>query len=326
MAKKKSFKTSLFILFLVVGVSFCLFYLWVTSPVTSNGQEKVFVVNRGEPTRTIAVRLKKEGLVKSSYLFIVETYRLGLMGKIQAGSFRLSQTMSTDQIVKSLTSGKLDQWLTVVEGLRREEIASVVEKELGIKGSDFLLASLGKEGSLFPDSYLVPVGSSAKKVVEMMLTNFDKKVAKIQKGNGLDDFSFDQLIVVASLVEREAKTDNDRQLVAGIIKKRLNNDWALQIDASSQYVKANSVCEGRIDCQWWPFVGSVDLKIDSPYNTYLNKGLPPQPICNPSLSSLEAVANSINSEYWFYLSDLSGKIHFSTTYEEHQSNIDKYLF
>jgi len=324
-AKKKLFNISILALFLVAGACFCLFYLWAISPVASNGQEKVFVVNRGESTKTVAVRLEKEGLVKSSYLFIAETYRLGLMGKIQAGSFRLNQAMSTGQIVKNLTSGKLDQWVTIVEGLRREEIASLVEKELGIKGSDFLLASMRKEGSLFPDSYLVPIGSSAKKVVEMMLANFDKKTNKFQKDGGLGGFSFDQLIVLASLVEREAKTDSDRQLVAGIIKKRLNNDWALQIDASSQYAKASSICEGKTDCRWWPSIGSVDLKINSPYNTYLNKGLPPQPICNPSLSSFEAVANSIESEYWFYLSDLSGKIHFSRTYEEHQSNIVKYL-
>lgn len=325
MAKKRSSKIGLVGLFGVVAIGCFFSYLWSVSPVNNNGEEKIFVVNRGEPTKTVAARLKNEKLIRNSYLFIAETYRLGLRGKIQAGSFRLSQKMSAGRIASSLTSGKLDQWLTVVEGLRREEIAGLIERELGIGGDDFLSASLGKEGSLFPDSYLVPVGSSAKKVVEMMLANFDKKTREFQSEDSLSNFSFDQLLVIASLVEREAKTDNDRKLVAGIIKKRLTSDWALQIDASSQYIKANNVCGGNIDCQWWPIVGSVDLKIDSPYNTYLNKGLPPRPICNPSLSSIEASVNSISSEYWFYLSDLSGKIQFSRTYEEHQSNIGKYL-
>jgi UPF0755 protein len=321
MAKKK--------LLLVFVVMFGLillpaFYVWETSPISSSSKEEVFVVGQGESTKAIAIRLKEKGLIKNSYFFIGEVYRLSLAGKIQAGSFRLSQSMSAGQIAKNLTSGKLDQWLTIVEGLRSEQVAFQVEEELSIDSGDFLAASLGKEGRLFPDSYLVPIGASAEKLVEMMLANFDKKTAGL-KVLPQSQYSFDQLVVIASLVEREAKTTNDRRLVAGIIKKRLANDWPLQIDASSQYAKATANCRSVADCRWWPAVGSVDLETNSPYNTYLNKGLPPGPICNPSFSSLEAAFNHLDSDYWFYVSDSSGKIHFSKTYEEHQDNISKYL-
>jgi UPF0755 protein len=310
---------------IILGLTFLpTFYFWMTSPVNSQGGEEVFVVGRGESTKDIATRLKEKELVRSSYFFIGEVYRLGLTGKIQAGSFRLNRSMSTGQIAKNLTSGKLDQWITIVEGLRREQIAFQVEKELSINSGDFLTASFGKEGWLFPDSYLVPMGTSAEKLVEMMLANFDKKTASL-KVLPKSQYSFDQLVIIASLVEREAKTNSDRRLVAGIIKKRLINNWPLQIDASSQYAKATVSCQGVVDCRWWPSLGSVDLEVNSPYNTYLNKGLPPGPICNPSFSSLEAVFNSVDSDYWFYLSDSSGKIHFSETYEEHKDKISKYL-
>jgi len=319
-------RKKLLLVFLVVfGLTLLpVFYIWGTSPISSSSKEEIFVVGQGESTKAIAIRLKEKGLIKNSYFFIGEVYRLSLVGKIQAGSFRLSQSMSAGQIAKSLTSGKLDQWLTVVEGLRREQVAFQVEEELSIDSDDFLAASLGKEGRLFPDSYLVPLGASAERLVEMMLANFDKKTANLEV-LPQSQYSFDQLVVIASLVEREAKTTNDRRLVAGIIKKRLDNDWPLQIDASSQYAKATTSCRSVADCRWWPAVGSVDLKTTSPYNTYLNKGLPPGPICNPSFSSLEAAFNHLDSDYWFYVSDSSGKIHFSKTYEEHQGNISKYL-
>jgi len=235
--------------------------------------------------------------------------------------------MSTEEIARALTSGRLDAWLKAVEGLRSEEIASLVEKQFSIQRDQFLETVKGKEGHLFPDSYLIPLGSSADKVAEIMTKNFDKKTELLWEEAKTKGLSKDEVIILASLVERETSKEEDRPLVAGILIKRLKNNWPLQIDATVQYAKATLNCSNNSEnCEWWPKVYSGDIKaIKSDFNTYEHVGLPPSPICNPSLSSIRAVINYKDTPYWFYLSDSNGEIHFSETAAEHQKNIQRYL-
>ena len=127
-----------------------------------------------------------------------------------------------------------------------------------------------------------------------------------------------EVLTLASLIEREAKHNEDRAIVAGILIKRGENDWPLQIDATVQYVL------GR-ERNWWPQVTKRDLNTNSPYNTYKNKGLPPGPICNPGLASIKAVLYPKKTDFWFYLSDKTGKMHYARTNGEHNANIRKYL-
>ena len=124
------------------------------------------------------------------------------------------------------------------------------------------------------------------------------------------------------MVEREAKLDKDRPYVAGIITKRFRNNWMLQIDATVQYALGYQSAE---DDWWKQNLTIADLAIDSPYNTYKRYGLPPTPICNPSLSSLKAVANQVITKYWYYISDRNGNMHYAETIVEHNQNISKYL-
>jgi UPF0755 protein len=190
-----------------------------------------------------------------------------------------------------------------------------------------LSASQGLEGYLFPDSYLVPVNSSASAIVKLMKNNFDKKTAGLLEQAKERGLTPSQVLIIASLVEREARLDSDRPLVAGVLINRLKDGWPLQVDATVQYVKANKLCRLKVsNCQeWWPAINKKDLLLSSPYNTYLRKGLPPAPISNPSLSSIKAVVNYQESDYWFYLSDKSGRVHLSRTLQEHQEKIRKYL-
>src|SRR5581483_2493272 len=118
----------------------------------------------------------------------------------------------------------------------------------------------------------------------------------------------------ASIIERETKSEEERPIVAGILLKRINAGWPLQADATIQYALGN-----------WDPVNADDLKIQSPYNTYLNTGLPPTPICNPGLSSINAAKNPTQSNYWYYLHDKDGQIHYATTIDEQNANIAKYL-
>jgi len=133
-------------------------------------------------------------------------------------------------------------------------------------------------------------------------------------------------VPIASLVERETRSEAERPVVAGILLKRLKAGWPLQVDAAVQYAVAGVNCS-RFDpaCQWWPSLTKEDLMINSPFNTYKFKGLPPAPIANPGLSSLEAAFSPEESDYWFYLHDGQGQIHYAKTLAEHQENIQKYL-
>jgi UPF0755 protein len=140
----------------------------------------------------------------------------------------------------------------------------------------------------------------------MMSKNFVNRVGDIS----------DENLILASLVEREVRVDTDRKIVAGIILKRLKADWPLQIDATIQYVLGNKN-------DWWP--KNIDTKFESKYNTYLNPGIPPTPICNPGLRSIEAVLSPQNTNYWYYISDDQGVTHFAKTLAEHNLNVDKYL-
>ena len=133
-------------------------------------------------------------------------------------------------------------------------------------------------------------------------------------------------MTLASIIERETKGADERPVVAGILLKRLNAGWPLQVDASVQYAVSSSNCRGRIlDCEWWPILTRSDLDIDSRYNTYKYAILPPGPIANPGLTSLQAAVYPQSSDYWYYIHDDKGIIHYAKTHEEHNENVARYL-
>lgn len=284
----------------------------------NNKKEVIFIVKKGEGIRSISNRLKKENLIKDPIVFFLLVKRLNLDNKIQAGDFRLSPSMDAEKIAENLTHGTLDIWLTITEGQRAEEIANLLEKNIPSyqKSWDEDLAL--NEGYLFPDTYLIPKDAGIDLVISIMKGNFEKKYSTISKKSSLSDR---ETVIIASLIEREAKLDLDRPLVASVIMNRLRIGMPLQIDATVQYALGDENNNGK----WWKRdLTRDDLKIDSPYNTYVNVGLPPAPISNPGLDVLNAAANPVNSSYLYYISDSSGKNHYAKTIEEHNSNIRKY--
>lgn len=319
--KKKRF--TLFIL-MIIFVSFFLFYKEGSLPVNKNSTEsKIFVVKKGENMNDIIKNLAKEELIRNRVVFYLIVKQLGIERKIQAGSFRLSPAMDAYTIASNLTHGTLDVWLTIIEGLRKEEIAQIVSQNLGIPETEFL-KNAPQEGYLFPDTYLIPEEATAGGIIEILVTNyyrrFDENLKAQAKKNGLTE---KEVLILASLVEKEGRNDADRQKIASIILKRYRKDWPLQLDASVQYALGYQTNEKT----WWKkSLTEDDLKIDSLYNTYKYTGLPPTPIANPGLSSIKAVVNAnINTPYWYYLSDTNGKMHYAVTLEEHNANIKKYL-
>jgi len=293
---------------LVIAGAVGWFYL-NSKPVSSDKNFKDFLIVKGSGASQIGNKLYKEGLIKSPLAFKIYVQIAGKAGKILAGEYRLAPNLSLFEIANQLGKGPIEVWVTIPEGLRREEVADRFSKSL-VKDEgfvqEFLSLSDGEEGYLFPDTYLFPKTASASAVINKMKAVFDSKTSQM----GL---TRDQ-VILASLIERETKTAEERPIVAGILTNRLEAGMTLQVDATIQYAKGN----------WEPVV-SADKNISSPYNTYKFAGLPPGPIASPGLSSLQAAANPADTDYFYYLHDSKGKIYYARTLAAHNENIRKYL-
>ena len=305
------------VLILALAAGIVWFYINV-QPASNNTDFKSFLISKGSSASQIGTKLESSGFIKSALAFKIYLQFTGRAGEIQTGEFRLTPSFSLFQLVGQLLQGPTELWVTIPEGLRREEIAAKFTSGLERDASftaDLLTASKGLEGTLFPDTYLFPKDASASAVVNKMTRNFGAKTNSLGISSGL---TFDQSVILASILERETKTAAERPIVAGILINRLHAGMPLQVDASVQYAVGTSK-------DWWPILSLTDLKINSPYNTYKFIGLPPGPICNPGESSLEAAFNPSQTDYLYYLHDKGGQIHYAKTLVEHNANIAKYL-
>ncbi len=261
--------------FLALAVLGIYWYSQNIRPISSDNSLKSIVIPKGSSAGAIGNRLASAGLVRDSLFFRIYTRLTGTAGKIQAGEYLLSPSFSLTKIIQALTSGPVEVWVTVPEGLRKEEIAQKFVSGLGKEGEDadlfkgeFLTASSGKEGFLFPDTYLFPKEASASAVVKVLTNTFDVRVDSQMKADAAKlAYSLSQIITMASIVERETRTNDERPIVAGILYKRLKAGWPLQVDATIQYAIAGQRCAGQTDCQWWPNVSIDDKGVNSSYNT-----------------------------------------------------------
>lgn len=212
------------------------------------------------------------------------------------------------------------------EGLRKEEIAEIMAEKLGWDESEkdefvnahIALNTKNLEGHYFPKTYLLIRGQDPFDVSATMFSEFAKETDKINKNKRAKIINPDTALKIASIIQREAGGKGDMKLISGIIWNRLFNGMKLQIDATLQYAKGNE------EDGWWRSVNPKDKSIDSPYNTYLYKDLPPSAIANPGLAAIEAAYNPVNTKCLYYLHDRNRKIHCAATYEEHKRNINRY--
>ena len=313
---KKFFLAPLVLFFLISA-----FFLVNISPPGQDSSLVTFVINQGDGLTTIASRLQKNNLIRQRHVFMVYSYLLGQNKSLQTGGFKLSPSFSSRQVIDTLSQGgSHDFWLKIQEGWRLEEVALNLPPQAPFTPSDFLSAVDGQEGYIFPDSYLIPADYDLSQWLDLINRNFNKKLtqAKQNQDTDLDD---DQVLILASLLEREAKSAPNRRLVAGILLNRLEIGMALQVDATAQYARDSQLNPKK----YWQPPRSADLKINSPYNTYQNRGLPPAPICNPSLDAITAAFHPTDSDYLYYLTGTDGNIYYAETYQNHQQNIQKYL-
>lgn len=318
----KRFIILLFVL-IIIGVSGYVIYREGSLAVNkTDTATKMFVIRPGEDPNTITNNLAKEGLIRNKLVFYMIIKQMGIEKKIQAGDFALSPSMDARTLADTLTHGSVDLWLTLIEGWRKEEVAEAAAKKFDITEADF--NKLADEGYLFPDSYLIPKGATSERIIQILTDTFEQKYSNEMKQKARTlNLTDDEVVILASMLERETQTPEDKQKVASIILKRLRNDWPLQIDATVQYVLGYQPAEKR----WWKKeLTFEDLKIESPYNTYTNKGLPPDPIANPGLASLTAVVNADESTpYWYYISGPDGTMYYSETLDEHNALVEKYI-
>jgi len=323
--KRPAFIVRILIFFVVVVFVSVVGILWWDdgmSPVDSTDTgDHPFTIATGESISTIAGRLSVERFIRSRTVFFLYLKYKALDDKIQAGNFTLNRSMDLATVVSELTVGITDIRVTTLEGWRNEEIAAKLIQDLGIPEEEFL--SYAQEGYMFPDTYSLPKNATAAAVAKLFRGTFDKRMTEamrediIKKGRAISD-----VVILASLLEREGTSDADRPIIAGILLKRIKAGWTLDIDATLQYALGYQPKERS----WWKSALTVqDKQINSPYNTYKHLGFPPGPIANPGLSSLMAAIYPKESPYWFYLHDTKGQIHYATTQEEQDANIAKYL-
>jgi len=309
------------VLILIIALFFYSLFLPVSAQKTAS---KTFVVPKGQAISIIGQRLQQEGLIKNALIFRLIVKRDNLANKIQAGSFELSSNMSPDEIASALTKGTNDVWITIVEGWRIEEIAQMLARQElpEFDSEEFIKLSQGQEGYLYPDTYLIPKLSTASAIYSLLTNTFEKKVTQgLSEEIVASSKSFNEILVMASILEREAKGYEQMRQVAGVLWHRIEIGMPLQADATLQYVRGYNKTEDS----WWASPSAEDKQLKSVFNTYQNPGLPPTPIANPGIDAIKAAIDPIETNNLFYIHDRRGNLHFAVTLDEHNQNVQKYL-
>jgi UPF0755 protein len=259
-------------------------------------------------------------LIRNPVAFFLLVRQQGLDNKIQAGEFQLSQSMSASEIARALQMGTYDTRITIPEGKRAEEVADMLQEKFPQFDNSWRARLNAEEGYLFPDTYAFAKDATIDTIITAMKDNFEKKYASIPSTTS-SKLTKEQIVILASMIEREAMHDEDRPLVASVMLNRLQINMALQIDAAVQYALGYQIAEKT----WWKKnLTLADLKVNSPYNSYENTGLPPTPISNPGYEALKAVLEAPDTDYLYYISDSTGTNHYSKTFEQHAKLIKQY--
>ena len=320
---------------IIIGAG-SLFYVryLIFTPSDAQGAEQEFIVEEGQSATQIAASLQEKGIIKSAFAFKFYATWKRRIDKLQAGTFKISSSMTTAEILDIL-SGKSDQEnrFIIIEGERLIEIANNLEEKGIVKYVDFMnavsnesdlkngydfLSSVSKdaslEGFIFPDSYIFNKTMTPEEIAKETLDNFGEKTKDLREKIRSSKYSFFDIVTMASIIEREAAKDEDRGKIASVYYNRLNAGIRLEADPTVQYAKGS----------WDPISSDDYHSVDSPYNTYLHKGLPPGPICNPGLPSIEAAISPAETSYLFFFHLEDGTTIFSKTKAEHDAAKAKY--
>lgn len=288
------------------------------------------VIARGASATEVALQLQNEGVIRSALAFRLLARAKHLETDVRAGEYRFFPQQSAAEILTRVTTGgsQVAVWVTIPEGFTAREVAATLA-ERGLGSEDALreyflhtpldiergVRSVNLEGYLFPDTYLMPLDSTPAALARIMTDEFKTKLPKDAAARAKRlRLSIPQIVTLASLIEREAKADDERRLMAGVYYNRLAKEMPLEVDATIEYTFAHHK----------DVITRADLARDTPYNTYLHFGLPPTPIANPGRPSLEAAFDPQKSDYLFYVYKGKGHHAFANTLEEHNANVARY--
>jgi len=282
-------------------------------------EENSLAIERGTSALFVARALAEARVIAHPSVLLFLLRVSGTSDNIQTGRYRFETRENVFTIANRLVTGAYGfppVRITFTEGTTvREMAADLAEALPQISAEDFLSAGLPYEGYLFPDTYLFFPSSDAGSIVAAMRANFNTKITTLSREIEVSGHTLPDLVIVASLVEKEARTIENKRIVAGILSNRLELGMPLQVDAVFGYIFGRDTYSPSFE----------DLKVNSPYNTYLHVGLPPGPITNPGLDSLQAAAVPTKTDYLYYLTGSDNLMHYATTYVGHLANQNKYL-
>jgi UPF0755 protein len=316
-------------LIFVMGVALMLgFGYFLMSPATKLGENSVFMVKKGASLRSVAGELEKEGLITSEGLFLIWAKLTGHSRDLKSGEYELSPAMTPVEILRRLSRGIImTHEVNVPEGFTRRQIAALLEdkglvdeyKFIKITGDpriarEFGIESPGLEGYLYPDTYLFGRDLSPRMIVNVMVRRFFEVIKPLEEPIRLSGFTMEEVVTLASIIEKETGTAHERPIIASVFLNRLKRGMKLQTDPTVIY--GISDFDGDLKRE--------HLREPTAYNTYVIRGLPPGPIASPGIDSIRAVLYPSKTEYLYFVSKNNGTHHFSKNYSEHQQAVNKY--
>lgn len=345
--KPRIFSLTILLLLILIGSAFIYFFTKVNQAASDESASATVLIEKGLSTKQVAAKLEDENFIDNRLVFILYVYSKGAVNKIQAGDYLLDRKMSIAEIVEIISKGKVianEHRITIVEGWSNDQIGKYLAErniftqegfqnilttnQTGFKFNE-PAAKYNYEGFLFPDTYSLAKNATADILVSKMLKNFELKITeKMIADISSKHLQLSDVIILASIVEKEVGRNKEkittqdkdalqreRELVASVFYNRLKKGIRLQSDATVNYITGKSDRQATFE----------DIKVKSPYNTYLVTGLPPGPIGNPGIDAIKAAIYPAMSDYLYFLNKTDGEAVFAKTLEEHNQNRAKYL-
>ncbi len=303
---------------LAAGSTALLLYMYAIQPPGNFPVDKLITVPEG-PLSEVAHVLKEGGVIRSELAFQAFVVAFGHERSARAGDYLFKEPRDVIRVARAISRGLFGLEpvrIRITEGATTREMAIIYRSQLERFNEQSFLSRAGEEeGYLFPDTYFFLPNATEDTVLDTMRQNFDNRIAGLAEDIAASDRSFEDIIKMASIIEREARDPDDRRMISGVLWNRIDKKMLLQVDAVFLYSIGKSTFQLTL----------ADLASDSPYNTYKYKGLPPTPIGSPSLDSIEAAIHPTKNSYLFYLADSHGTTYYSKTYQEHLRKKRLYL-
>lgn len=300
-----------FVIVAASGIVATLLYVFAIRPPDDFPTGALVTVPDGASLKATAQALAEQHLIRSPLAFEASMYALGRARSAKAGDYVFNQPVSVWAVARRVGTGAFGLEpvrIRIPEGATTREMASLLSVALARFNADsFLVQARPQEGYLFPDTYFFLPNAREGAVLQTLHQNFEDKTASLVPDIAASGRSLEEIITMASIIEREARNPADRRMISGVLWNRIKKGMALQVDVTFLYTIGKNTFQ----------LTTADLKADNPYNTYVNKGLPPGPIGSPSLDSIDAAIHPTPSKYLFYLADKSGVTHYSETYQQH---------